>query len=43
MAPRMGVTVEKMLARLNASSVALAHTIAEPLEEEVEAGSALVA
>jgi hypothetical protein len=38
----MGVTVEKLLARLIVSSARLAHTIAKPLEEQVEAGSTLV-
>jgi hypothetical protein len=39
----MGVTVETELVRLLASFMMLAHTIAEPLEEEVEASSTLVA
>jgi hypothetical protein len=43
MAPRMGVTIEKELARLIARIMTLAHTIAKPLEEQVEAGSTLVA
>lgn len=43
MAPRMGVTGEKALARLFGSPAVLAHTIAEPLEEEVEASGALMA
>ena len=42
MAPRMGVTIEKVLARLIKSSAILAHTIAKPLEEQVEAGSTLM-
>jgi hypothetical protein len=43
MAPRIGVTVQNVLASLIAMIVTLAHTIAEPLEEQVEAGSSLVA